>query len=173
MNEVTAIRSGNEKVFTGLYHRYHPKLYSYFYKKTQSPYLSEELVQLAFIKLWNSRHTLKEELPLDLQLFRVAKTALIDLLRKEAAARRRTEMLSSEQDENPSYYPHTAMDAAETLQTAMNNLPPVRRKILLLSREQGLSHREIADSLRITPKAVENQLARALKQLKHFFSFFM
>lgn len=169
MNEVAAIRSGDERAFAKLYKQYHPKLYVYFYKKTGSAYLCEELVQLTFTKLWNSRCSLKEELEADIQLFRIARSSLIDLLRKEAAEKRRLQELANRISTQEAVYdPQVSRDAEEKLRGALDSLPLVRRKILLLSREHGFSYKEIADMLSLTPKAVENQIARALKQLRHF-----
>ncbi|MEG1586794.1 MAG: RNA polymerase sigma-70 factor [Bacteroidales bacterium] len=60
---------------------------------------------------------------------------------------------------------------------AIEQLPPERRKILLLSKRDGLKYQEIADELKISVKTVENQIGKALKTLRekaiqiyhHFF----
>src|SRR5882757_7598702 len=81
------IRKGDEAAFLAAYQLYHAKLYGYFLRKTKSVEVSGELVQLAFIKLWRSRGHLRDDLPLSQQLFRIARTTLIDLLRRKAALR--------------------------------------------------------------------------------------
>jgi len=82
LNTVYQIRSGNELVFQQVFNEYHGKLYFYILKKTNSEYMAEEVVQLSFIKLWNTRENLNEEFSISTQLFRIAKTTLIDLVRK-------------------------------------------------------------------------------------------
>lgn len=52
------------------------------------------------------------------------------------------------------------------LWTAIDKLPPERRKIFLLSKRDGLKYQEIADKLHISIKTVENQMSKALKSLR-------
>ena len=48
----------------------------------------------------------------------------------------------------------------------VEELPAKRKQIFTMSREQGLSHKEIAAQLNITAKTVENQINLALKLIK-------
>lgn len=48
----------------------------------------------------------------------------------------------------------------------INSFPERRKLIFKLSREQGLTNREIAEQLNISVKTVENQMNSALKALK-------
>ncbi|RFS20528.1 hypothetical protein DVR12_18350 [Chitinophaga silvatica] len=166
---LAAIKSGDHSALEQLYDAWHGRLYGYFYKKTSSKYLSEELVQIAFIKLWNSRHQLSTNWPLEVQLLRIMKTSLIDLLRKEVrdakayqlynqhisqvAPTQQTEDFSNEQ--------------LQIVEKVMEAMPPVRKKVFHLSRYRGLSHKQIAIELAISPKTVENHITQALKQLRH------
>jgi RNA polymerase sigma-70 factor (ECF subfamily) len=54
----------------------------------------------------------------------------------------------------------------EKLRDAMNALPQQCRTIFQLSRFEGLKYQEIADQLGISVKTVENQMGKALKQLR-------
>ena len=86
MSIIKSIKEGNQIIFKQVFHEYHGKLYAYILKKTQSDYLAEEVVQLTFIKLWNFRSNLNEEYSISTQLYRIATTTLIDLIRKRNAA---------------------------------------------------------------------------------------
>lgn len=63
------------------------------------------------------------------------------------------------------------------LWTAIDNLPPERKKIFLLSKRDGLKYQEIAEELNISIKTVENQMGKALKALREtavrIYSFFL
>jgi RNA polymerase sigma-70 factor (ECF subfamily) len=48
----------------------------------------------------------------------------------------------------------------------VEELPEKRKQIYKLSREEGLSHKEISEKLNITVKTVENQITLAIKHLK-------
>jgi RNA polymerase sigma-70 factor (ECF subfamily) len=54
----------------------------------------------------------------------------------------------------------------EKIRDAMNALPQQCRTIFQLSRFEGLKYQEIADQLGISIKTVENQMGKALKQLR-------
>ena len=49
---------------------------------------------------------------------------------------------------------------------AVNKLPTERKKIFLMSREDGLKYKEIAAELNISVKTVENQMGKALSTLR-------
>jgi RNA polymerase sigma-70 factor (ECF subfamily) len=55
-------------------------------------------------------------------------------------------------------------------QIAIEKLPPRRRDVFRLSRQEGLSHQQIASRLGISVRTVENHLAAALQSLRDFFS---
>ena len=76
------LRDGDEFYFRKVFDQYHQKLYFFILYKTKSEYIAEEVVQMAFTKLWQSRQTLQEEYTISTQLFRIATTTLIDFLRK-------------------------------------------------------------------------------------------
>ena len=49
---------------------------------------------------------------------------------------------------------------------AIDQLPPERKKIFLLSKRDGLKYQEIAEELHLSVKTVENQMSKALKTLR-------
>jgi len=70
-----------EDQFEQLFHTYHKKLYFYFIKKTGSEFLSEELVQLTFIKFWKNFGKIPpEKASFSSQIFCIARSTLIDAL---------------------------------------------------------------------------------------------
>src|SRR5215475_14987159 len=79
---IKEIKDGDEFFFKQVFEEYHQKLYFFILYKTKSEYIAEEVAQMAFTKLWQSRQTLREEYTISTQLFRIATTILIDFLRK-------------------------------------------------------------------------------------------
>lgn len=168
MNEIAAIQKGDETVFELVYERHHEKLYFYILKKTSSAYIAEEVVQLAFIKLWTYRQSLSFEIPLEAQIFRIAKTSLIDLLRKNANQRSVIENYKDIVPVEGENVMSSLMkkEMSERISSLIEEMPTVRKKVFKLSREGGLSNKEIAEQLSLTPKNVENHISKAIKQIK-------
>lgn len=169
---------GNQFAFEAVFHAFHPKVYGYILQKTHSAYMAEEVVQLAFIKLWHYRESLDPEVSLSAQVFRVAKTTLIDQLRKEAVRSRlltQGEAKGTAQSESPTENALKRLEEkelAERIQQVVRSMPGVRQRVFAMSRFKGMSYKEIADALSISVRTVENHIAQALKQLRHNIPFF-
>jgi RNA polymerase sigma-70 factor (family 1) len=165
------IKEGNLRAYYKVFEEYHVKLYRYIYKHTQSSYYADEIVQLSFIKLWEKRAGLSEEYSISTQLFRIAKSILIDLLRKEKI--RDTQELSdmfisgSLQEEG-----FIMKEDLRLVLAAIEELPPQSRQVFKLSRLQDLSHKEISAQLSISPKTIEAHISKALKFLRKSLSVF-
>lgn len=164
---ISKLQQGSETAFRELFQSFHEKLYYYFLQKTRSVDISEELVQLTFIKIWRFRQNLDVELPVSQQLFRIARTCMIDLLRREA--NNRTVPLETIASPNIPETPAVLHDEdpLEALQETLATLPPMRRKIITC-RLQGLTNKEIADQLAISRKTVENQVNRAVRDIRRY-----
>jgi RNA polymerase sigma-70 factor (ECF subfamily) len=168
---VNSIKEGDQSIFKQVFIDYHEKLYFYILKKTASTYLAEEVVQLTFIKLWNNRTNLSEEYSISTQLYRIATTTLIDLIRKRNAAELAIKKLVEKETtplDNASIDNLELKDLSQRLEKAMETLPPTRRKVFKMSRFQEMSYNEIANELSISPKTVENHISMAIKQLRPY-----
>jgi RNA polymerase sigma-70 factor (family 1) len=170
--EVAALKNNSRECFNEVYDRYHAKLYHYIYNRTQSSYLAQEVVQLTFIKLWETKSKLSEELTIDIQLFRIAKTTLIDELRKETVKSKYNDLISNTADYLYEDNQLTDKDTLRHVYAAMENLPNVRKKVFKLSRIHGFSYKQIAGLLSISPKTVENHISKAIKQLRNSIKMF-
>ena len=167
MNEIVRnIRNGHIETFQLVYRQYHTKLYFYVLKHTKSAYLAEETVQLTFIKLWEKRGGLSEDIGLSPQLFRIAKSMMFDLLRKESSTR--DAIAAMTRDSGNECLDPEALHKADLQEVykAIEKMSPVRKKVFKLSRFNGLTQKDIAEHLSISPKTVENHIGRAIRQLK-------
>lgn len=167
------IREGDQDAFHEFYDLFHARLYQYIYIHTRSEWLAEETVQLSFIKIWEQRKKLSVEYSLSTQLFRVAKSTLIDLLRKnkvrEVVQLPNPEALA-EQDSVI-----TTIEMKDDLKRVMktiNELPAMQQQVLTETRINNLSHKETAALLSISAKTVETHVTRAVRRLKKTLSVF-
>lgn len=163
---INSICAGDELTFRHVYDVFHEKLYAWFLLKTKSADISKELVQLTFIKLWRFRSNLNATLPLSRQLFRIARTSLIDILRSHAANRTVPLQVIEHDELTSAILPLPTEDhQLDSVLESLAHLPPMRRRIIRF-RLEGLSNKEIADSLSISKKTVENQLNRAIHEIR-------
>ena len=124
---------------------------------------------MAFTKLWQCRQSLREEYTISTQLFRIATTILIDFLRKYHHKDAVTSCLDGLEMEKGTDSTNEKMSGAELqkrISEAVNDMPPVRKLVFEMSREQGMTYREIAETLSVSSKTVETHIYKALKQIK-------
>lgn len=159
----------DEEYFKIIFGQYYDKIYTGFFRKTSSAVISQDLTQITFIKFWEYRHSYTFDLPAGLQLNRKAKQVLIDWLRKEAYQRR----LIKEMEEFSLDESHlNKLELTDTLRTAIDQIPPMRKKVFTLAYVDGFSHKEIAARLNISVKTVDNHVLKALQQLRKILALY-
>lgn len=155
--------------FREVYEQFHVKVFRYFLKRVAQHDAATELTQQLFIKLWQSRDTLSVTHTIEVQLFIMANSVWIDHLRKEIT---RKKYYITEADLEPTQeLSHTqsvsnAIEASDSLQQAMQQLPPVRKKVFILKMIHGFTNQEIAGQLSVSVKTVEDHLWKAVRFIR-------
>lgn len=157
-----------------LFIHYHHRLTQFSLTITGNKESAEEVVSDVFIKIWNNRKTLDRIENLHLYLYVSTKNLSINYLQKQN--RHRSFSLDESHVELSSIYfdPEQMMITAEMfrrLNLAIQELPPKCRLIFKLIKEDGLSYKDVALLLQLSPKTIENQMTIALKKIGHSISF--
>ena len=159
---------GDERAFDALFRHYSALVYRFAYGYLKARPDAEEIVQECFLKIWEKRAQLRPDLPLKPFLFTTAHHAILNQLRRQQQRQRFQTYaagLAPAQVGNEADF-----SALESLyRAALEQLPPKRREIFILSRQQGLSYPEIAQQLNLSVKTVEAQMTHALKFLRGYF----
>lgn len=166
MYTVLDIKQGSEKAFEAAYTQYKDKLYFWLLGKMKSEYWAQEILQQTFVKCWVSRENLSEEVEADVQLFRIARSLMIDQLRKLANERKLTENAPEPDTHISPLQQYHARETLQEIDKIVSNMPEVGKQVFRLSREYGLTYNEIAKELSISPKTVEYHISRTLSQLR-------
>lgn len=171
MDKILAIQQGDTIAFAQAFDMYYKKTFGFFMNRTQkNRELCKELTQLTYIKLWQGRHTLSQQHPLEKQLFIMAKYTLIDYMRRQASQRKTTDAVMQA-------VPQAAAEAAgeaqatqfetnDYISSMLKKLPPTRQKVLQLKYLYGYSNKEIASQLSVSIKTVEDHVTKGLSQLR-------
>ena len=100
---------------------------------------------------------------MEIQLFRKGKLVFIDWLRKESKERELSQTLK---DEYIIPVNDLSSDLRETLDKAINQLSPVRKRVFQLAYIEGYSHKEIAEKLNVSVRTVETHIYKSVQQLR-------
>ncbi len=166
---IKSLKAGNPRAFKQVFLSYEKPVYYFVLSITKSEYISEEILQEVFIRLWSRRELLDPQQSFDGYLFTIARNLTYNYLRD--ASRResvRDELWSNIQAQ----YQQVETDIIfeeykEIVEDIIRNLPRQKRSIYQLSRQQGKSHSEIADMLGISPKTVKNHLWNTMSTIRH------
>jgi RNA polymerase sigma-70 factor (ECF subfamily) len=176
MNEVIAIKNNSETAFVNVYNQFHAKVYRFFLKRMNEHETARELTQQTYIKLWQSRHTLSELYSIETQLTTIAGSILVDHIRKEASEFKLRATLASTMATQPfltEVFPARVFENRDYLNAAIEQLPPVRKKIIRLRIINGLTNKEIAGLLDISDKTVEDHITKAVKYVRSIVTAFI
>jgi RNA polymerase sigma-70 factor (family 1) len=165
---ITLWRAGNENAYRALFDRYFYRLYNYTSKLIADKRISEEIVMDVMLAVWQKRDLLNTNLSLSAYLYRSVKNRLIDHLRKQHVP-------TVSLDQTPVEPPSACITDSRLLhkeleslyRSSLNRLPPQKKRIFTMSREEGSSYKEIADRLQLSKNTVENHMVAALRLLKN------
>ncbi|NIP59630.1 MAG: RNA polymerase sigma-70 factor [Gemmatimonadetes bacterium] len=131
---------------------------------------AKDVVQDSFIRLWMKRDDWNSGGSVSAYLYRIVRNLSLNARRDQRTARRHDDLCGvTRAREDPPRRPDEALEAASLraeVEAAIEALPERRREVFVLSRFHGLTHREIAEAMEISPQTVSNQMTAALAELR-------
>lgn len=172
-NYTLQLMAGDESAFAAFYKFYGAKVYRLAYKFLKDQVHSEEIVQETFIKLWLTRGQLHPESNIWPYLFVIAKRLSLNALRQHYKFTVAFEELTNQKEEYNNVTEDHIMvhDLEEFTEKILQKLPKQQQQVFMMSRKEGLTHKEIAEKLHISPNTVKNHMVEALKFLKSYLKY--
>ena len=161
----TLLQNGDETAFREIYSRYWKPLYYSAFQILNDNATCQDITQELFIDIWQRRDRLQIQTSLKGYLFTAIRYQVFREVRKSS-----NETLYTELDNRLSSWTgdsHLLFSEIERLvKNAVNQLPDGCKEVYTLSRDENLSHADIAGKLNISTKTVANQLTKALKHIR-------
>jgi RNA polymerase sigma-70 factor, ECF subfamily len=166
------LKKGNEEAFTIIFNDYFPRLCQFARTYVIEEAASKNIVQEVFIKLWETRHNIRENASVFAYLLTITKNSCLDYLKHKKIEYKYQKQEAAYQKELELNYfalqrvEIDLMDYDEIMQIVektLRTLPPQCQQVFRMSRFENLSNAEIAEKLEIGVKAVEANITRALK----------
>ena len=165
---------GDESAFSIIYHRYVLDLLAIALDKTRDRAVAEELVQDAFMVLYNKHSSIGEINNLMAFLYVVLKNKILDWYRKKAHQKKLMEYVKINFDtaDNTTQAIIDTKDLERILQSEIEKLPEQCKKVFLFRRNEFMPNKEIALRMEISENTVEQHMRRALRLLRSSISHF-
>lgn len=164
--QIQELREGSVKAFDFLYNQYSGKLYNFLMTISgRDTYLSEEIVQRVFVKLWETHQQINPDKSFVSYIYTIARNMLMNnyqhqmvqfVYHEYVLANKSEADYGTEEDIN-----YNSLN--QQLDVIIDQLPPGRRQVFILSEKEDLSNKNIAIKLNISESTVEKQLSKAVK----------
>lgn len=160
-------QSGDKVSFKVLFDKYYSQLTQTAYLFVKDSDIAEEIVQEFFIKLWIKKNEININSSVKSYLFQSIRFRSINYIRDHKRIASENFELELINDSIENQFEDFDYDIIKNkLVAAIDSLPEKCKIIFLLSREESLTYKQIAEKLDISQKTVENQIGIALKKLR-------
>lgn len=169
------LKEGDHEVFLAIYNRFNRRLYYFIRKFIADADIADDILHDAFLNLWNARHRINGKYPIENYLFRIARNLVFKYLRAQLRSAETMLDLTYFAEESKVCYDTVEQtvierEYREIYALAVDKLPPQRKRIFVMAREEGLSHKEIAQFLNISPNTVKEHVSLAMKSIKDYLA---
>lgn len=166
---LTELKNGSFHTFERLYNMYSGKLYNFIMRiSSGNQYMAEEVVQSAFIRVWEVRERVEPESSFISFLCTIAKNLLMNMYQRQTVEYVYNEYLKNTGVDRDSQT-EESIDLRflnEYIDSLAEELPAQRKKIFILSKRQNYTNKEIAEMMGISESTVATQLSLAVKFMR-------
>lgn len=157
-----------EQQFEVLFRGQFAALCNFAYSVVKDTDQAHDIVQQAFVNLWERRDEVETIDNLPAYLRRSIVNVAINHIQKHKRVRLEDEYTQAQLDSASAAdrSDYLQGEVEEAIRRAVEQLPEKSQLVFSLSRFQGMSNKEIADNLNISIKAVEKHIGKSLKELR-------
>jgi RNA polymerase sigma-70 factor (ECF subfamily) len=158
----------DEAAFSEIYNRYWESLFITAAKVLRGKEEAADVVQDVFLSLWNRRKEIKITGSLNSYLQTSARYKAIHYIEKNITRRDYLSLLTETSAQLlPTPELQLQLKEVQTvIHDTVNQMPPKMREVYQLSRQEHLSHQEIAERLGISTETVKKHIQHALQLIK-------
>ena len=165
-----AIRDGDREAFRAFYNQYFDPLFLFLRNRGIGPDISKDLIQNAFIYIWEHRSSVDPGKSLKSYLYRIVYTRMLNYLDSKKESVDANEVLSNHQVK-PLFTVEYG-DIQSALQRTVKSMPEKRRIVFESCFIQEMTYSETAEMLSLSVKTVETHMALALRDVRDALKIF-
>lgn len=162
------LRAGSQLSFEKIYNLYKNELFIFTYKRLGDYQEAQDIIHDMFLNLWKNRESLFITSSLRAYLYQAARNALVNRYLKNEKVQAFVKDFANyleKQDEGADFRVRHNMLQKE-IDVEITHLPERMQQVFIMSRSEGLSHKEIARELKISEQSVRSHIKNALRRLR-------
>ncbi|WP_229207903.1 RNA polymerase sigma-70 factor [Dyadobacter beijingensis] len=158
----------NDSSFTNIYNEYWEKVFVVCYSNLKDVEVAKELTQEIFKSIWERRHQLVFTESVERYLVRSAKLKVFEYIRNKQIRVAHLRNIATANTGHANVTEDLVMHQhlSDRLKALIDGLPGHCQRVFRMSREQGMTNKEIAGILVISERTVEYHLSNALRLLR-------
>ncbi len=169
------LRNGDPSGYENLYSLTSSRLKNYCKLFLKNDILVEDVVQNAYVRLWEKRNLIHPEKSVESLLFTIVRNQCLNYLRDQKLAAGTISISEGPWSDLQHLYQidfsgteekTLEEQLLEALKKAIDDLPEKQRQILVKCKIEGRRQKEVADEMGISLKAIEKSLAKSKQQLR-------
>jgi RNA polymerase sigma-70 factor (ECF subfamily) len=170
---IRELQRGNAKAFELLYEQYHARLYNFCMSIIRNKQDAEGMVQEVFIAVWENRENLDENKSFSGFVFSIAKNKTLNRIKQNLTRKVHLEYMQMEnQVQNDIVGDIESRELMDYLLKTIQELPDKTKEIFLLSRNEGLTYKQIASRLDLTENVVDHEIRKSIEYIRDKLSNF-
>jgi RNA polymerase sigma-70 factor (ECF subfamily) len=165
-NIASQLQQQDKAAFEHVFREFYAPLVGFATKYTNDQSAAEEVVQDVFYRMWNKANSLDIHTSVKAYLYGAVRNSCLNYIKHQKTKQEHVEHTKYTSSDASEIQPMELDELQEEINAAIQKLPEKCREVFLLSRMENKKYKEIAETLNISIKTVENQMGKALKILR-------
>ena len=166
-----SIKAGNHQAFQRFFDKHYDSLLRFLISKNTAREVAKDVIQKAFIYIWEHRHNIDPDKSLRAYIFRIAYTRMLNHHRDTKKFNDETAVPEQESTITPEDTIR-GRDLERAIKRSIEQMPEKRGAVFRLCFIEDFTYREAAETLEVSKKTIENHMGLALKDMRHYLRNF-
>lgn len=163
------VAQGSETAFRELFYAYKDNIYHTAWRLSKDEFIADEVLQETFVLVWTNREKLEEVTDFNAWLYRIAKNVFLARLRKNTLPTEPLDLYLHDLNCTlPTINTAEYKELENHFEKAISRLPEKQRLTYQFIKNEGMSRKEVAQLLAVSPETVKSNYEDANNKVRAY-----